>query len=126
MFQLKTTSELLRGEAYETSKDKFKIIATASLGSSEFRIWKLDLSSLELQPFLKIETTIEGGIKHLMESNETQIVAANETTIKFYDFIDKFEKEKNEAEKKAKEQKLKTMKEIFQSLDTEKTMRLDK
>ena len=61
-----------------------------------------------------------------MESHDTQIIAANESTIKFYDFIDKFEKERTEKDKKAKEEKHKMMKELFQSLDTEKAMRLDK
>lgn len=45
---------------------------------------------------MKIETTIVGGIKYLIETQPTQLVAANDKTLKFYDFIDKIEKEKNE------------------------------
>ena len=101
-------------------------MATSSSGAKEFRIWKLDLATFELQPYLKIETTIEDGIKYLIESHETQIIAANENVIKFYDFIDKFHKENSEKEKKAKDDKNKTMKELFQSLDTENNERLNK
>lgn len=88
LLELKTESELLRGEASKTNSN-IKLLATASLGAKEFRLWKLDLTSKTLNPYLKIETTIEGGIRYLIESNRTQIVAANEQTIKFYDFISK-------------------------------------
>jgi len=68
------------------------LIATASNGAKEFRLWKLNLANSTIEPYLKIETTISGGIKYLLESSDTQIVAANENTIKFYDFIDKSDK----------------------------------
>jgi len=50
-----------------------------------------------LETYLKIETTIDGGIHYLLENNETQLVAANHKVIKFYDFIDKKKKESLEA-----------------------------
>ena len=62
------------------------------MGAKEFRLWKLNLDTQTLHPYLKIETTITGGIRYLVESNDTQIVAANEKTMKFYDFIDKLDK----------------------------------
>ena len=48
---------------------------------------------MQLQPYLKIETTIEGGIEFLLETSDTQLVAANAKCIKFYDFIDKAKKD---------------------------------
>jgi len=71
IIELSSKSELLRGEPYESNKDKFKLLATASRGAKEFRLWKLDLATHELLPYLKIETTIDGGIKYLMESQDT-------------------------------------------------------
>ena len=91
ILELQTKSELLRGEPLETSQN-IKLIATASEGAKEFRLWKLNLDNQTLHPYLKIETTISGGIKYLVESQDTQIVAANEKCIKFYDFIDKSDK----------------------------------
>lgn len=77
-------------------------------------------------PYLKIETTIEGGITQLMETQETQIVAANNRTLKFYDFIDKNLKEQEESEKKRVEDLNKNMKEIFKEIDTETQWKLDR
>lgn len=103
ILELQTQSELLRGEPLATSQN-IKLIATASEGAKEFRLWKLNLDNQTLHPYLKIETTISGGIKYLVESTDTQIVAANEKCIKFYDFIDKSEKtEKDQATAKKKE-----------------------
>ena len=103
ILELKTQSELLRGEPFDkTAAQEFKLIATASEGAKEFRLWKLHLDSCTLYPYLKIETTITDGIKYLCESSDTQIVAANEKVIKFYDFIDKSNKDAAEKEKKEK------------------------
>jgi hypothetical protein len=69
MTELKTKSELLRGELYqEDVEPEFKLIATASFGAKEFRLWKLSIALKTLHPYLKIETTIVGGIKFLLET----------------------------------------------------------
>jgi len=47
------------------------LIATASFGAKEFRLWKLKRDDLGLYPYLKIETTIDGGIDFLLETTET-------------------------------------------------------
>jgi hypothetical protein len=119
---------LLRGEpSKDAAADSFKLIATASLGSEIFRLWHLINATCELTPYLKIETTIKGGIKFLLESHSTQIVAANEKTIKFYDFIDKVEKKKEEDHIKKTEETNKIMKETFRELiDEEVGMKLDR
>jgi len=102
MLELKTKSELLRGEMWnEDAEPEFKLIATASRGAKEFRLWKLSIMYQTLHPYLKIETTIVGGIQFLLETQDTQIVAANSKTIKFYDFIDKNDKEAKEKARKA-------------------------
>jgi len=59
----------LRGEVLkEGEESKFKLIATASAGAPEFRLWQLMKDTKELMPYLKIETTIVGGIKYLLET----------------------------------------------------------
>ena len=99
ILELKTRSALLRGEALDDDAEpSFKLIATASEGAKEFRLWKLSMDTKMIEPYLKIETTITDGIKFLLETSETQIVAANEKVIKFYDFIDKNEKKREEDE----------------------------
>lgn len=116
IIELKSNSELLRGGG--ASAD-FKLIATASSGAKEFRMWKLQLSTSTLMPYLKIETTFTDGIKYLLETTDTQLVAANESTIKFYDFIDKTQKAIEENKKKEIEAEQAKMKEIFQKIDVE-------
>lgn len=97
IMEIRSQDPLIRGEVLSGDEvSKFKLIATASLGAKEFRLWHLMLDTKELQPYLKIETTIEGGIKYLIETQPTQLVAANDRTLKFYDFIDKIEKESKE------------------------------
>ena len=66
-----------------------------------------------IEPYLKIETTITDGIQFLLESSDTQIVAANEKVIKFYDFIDKNGKAEKERIQKEKEEHNAKVKEIF-------------
>ena len=117
---LKTKSNLLRGESVDDdAPPTFKLIATASLGAKEFRLWKLHLNTKLIEPYLKIETTITDGIKFLLESSETQIVAANEKVIKFYDFIDKNGKAEQERIKKENEEHNAQVKEIFTKIDKE-------
>lgn len=97
ILEIKSSSDLLIGEPdVEAFKADFKLIATASSGAKEFRLWKLRKSTVQLFPYLKIETTIEGGIEFLLETHDTQLVAANAKCIKFYDFIDKQKKDTEE------------------------------
>jgi hypothetical protein len=52
----------------EDAEPEFRLLATASLGAKEFRLWKLSVQFQTLHPYLKIETTIVGGIKFLLET----------------------------------------------------------
>jgi hypothetical protein len=62
---------------------------------------KLDMP-VTLTPHIKIQTSLL-GIRFLVESSDTQIVAIDiHKTLKFYEFIDKTKKE--EDERKAKEE----------------------
>ena len=127
IIELKTQNPLLRGDALPGVEDSsFKLIGTASEGAKEFRLWKLQLEDLVLFPYLKIETTFTEGIKYLLETQDTQLAAANESTIKFYDFIDKNEKNRAESTKKDKEELNAKMKELWLSIDKENTQKLKK
>jgi hypothetical protein len=119
IIELKTQSALLRGK----NDGNFKLIASSSEGAKEFRIWKLQ--GCELMPYLKIETTFTDGIKFLLETQETQLAAANDTTIKFYDFIDKDEKDAKEKLQKEKDETNKLMKEIWKSIDVKNAGKLN-
>ena len=127
MVNIKSKSDLLRGEVWqEDAEPEFQLMATASFGAKEFRLWKLSNALKTLHPYLKIETTIVGGIKFLIETQDTQIVAANSKCIKFYDFIDKNDKEAKEKQRKAQEELNAEMKEHFKSVDKMNVMKLDK
>lgn len=54
-------------------------------------------NSITLKPHIRIETSLNSGIKYLLESSDTQIVAVDtHKTLKFYEFIDKIKKEEEE------------------------------
>ena len=117
IIELKTRSALLRGEQLaEGQTSNFKLIATASSGSRFFCLWKFDMHTMTLNPYQRIETTITDGIKYLVETQETQLVAANERVLKFYDFLDKKRMSEIEQEKKKQEEILENMKEIFNGM----------
>ena len=124
ILELQTKSELLRGAPKE--EDNFKLIATASEGAKEFRLWKLHMATAQLFPYLKIETTFTGGIKYLLETQDTQLAAANESQLKFYDFVDKREKDQKEKEKKDKATVNSQMKEIFAEVNVSGSNKLNK
>lgn len=110
IIQLKTESNLLRGN---NCNPDMKLIATASFGAPQFRIWRMAALNPELIPYLKIETTFTSGISFLLETHETQLVAAQGNTIKFYDFIDKSEQDQAKAEEKQQQEMQEQMKVMF-------------
>ena len=65
--EIKSKSPLLRGPNDDPS---FRLIATASLGAPQFRLWRLNSKTRELNPYLKIETTFTEGIKFLLETQD--------------------------------------------------------
>lgn len=86
---------------------RHSLIATASHGSNEFRIWLLKVEDFKvtLQPHFRIETSLSEGIKYLLQSSPNQIVAVdNFKTLKFYDFIDKQKREEEERQAKSQEE----------------------
>ncbi len=57
-----------------------------------------------MTPHIRIDTSLTLGIKYLLETSSTQIVAVDsDKTLKFYDFVDKAVKEAEELAAKAKE-----------------------
>lgn len=123
IIELHTESHLLRGLKCDPD---VRLIATASEGAPQFRIWKLHKKQRELLPYLKIETTFTNGIKYLLETHDTQLAAANEGQIKFYDFICKNMRENKAKEDKAKDELNTQMKKLFDELDANKSMKLNK
>ena len=95
IIKLKTKNYLVWGD-FQTEQASSDLVATASLGSSEIRVWMLKVlnDTLSLTPHIRIETSMVEGIRFLLEANETQIVAVDtHKTLKFYEFIDKEVKE---------------------------------
>ncbi len=101
------------------------MLATASLGSPDFRLWHMQLtggSQLSLTPHMRIETSFTpgSGIRYLIESNPTQLVAVDtHRTLKFYEFVDKRIKEETERLAKEEEEVIKGLKELFDKYDAD-------
>jgi Ca2+-binding EF-hand superfamily protein len=91
IISIDTESKMIRGNV----DDSAKFIATAAWGVPEFRIWKYDMKEATLSKHIKVDSSMSQGIKFLMQSSPTQIVAVDhEKTLKFYDFekkIDEFD-----------------------------------
>lgn len=71
---------------------------------------------------MRIETSFPPGtgIRYLLESNETQIVAVDtHKTLKFYEFVDKRIKLENERLAKEEEEVIKGLKELFEKYDAD-------
>lgn len=123
ILELKSTSYLLWGD--QERQEGMSLIATASLGTTDFRIWLMQLSDgcqLTLTPHMRVETSFPpgSGIRFLLEATETQIVAVDTSkTLKFYDFIDKKEKEAKEKEQAEEEEVIKGLKELFDKYDAD-------
>ena len=92
--ELKSQSPLLRNALPDESGDSnFRLLATASSGSKVLKLWKVDKDN-NITPYFKIDTSIEeGGILYLVETTDTQFVAANKNTLRMFNFIDKAKKE---------------------------------
>jgi hypothetical protein len=57
---------------------------------------------ISLIPHFRIETSLSEGIRYLLQSSPSQIVAVDTfKTLKFYDFIDKKKREEEEEYTKA-------------------------
>lgn len=123
IIEIHSRSPLLRGPNDDGS---FRLIATASEGAPQFRLWRLNTAQKELMPYLKIETTFTDGIYYLQETHENQLVAANEHSIKFYDFVDKNDREHVQKNSKSKEELQQNIKKLFQELDKGNTGKLNK
>lgn len=91
IIEIKSSSDLL-WQGAPLKGENTRMIATASHGCPEFRIWVMNAepaAGWTLQNHLKIETSLP-GISYLLESSETVIVAADPfKTLKFYDFVDR-------------------------------------
>jgi hypothetical protein len=71
---------------------------------------------------MRVDTSFTpgSGIRYLLEGNETQIVAVDTNrTLKFYDFIDKREKEEKERMAAEEEEVIKGLKELFDHYDAD-------
>jgi Ca2+-binding EF-hand superfamily protein len=77
--------------------------------------------TISLTPHFRIETSLSNGIKYLLQSSETQIVAVdNFKTLKFYEFIDKEKKDVEERQAAEEEKINKGIKEILHKYDVDK------
>lgn len=100
IIMLQTKSYLVWGSLQsEIENPQSQLLASSSRGTSEIRIWWMNQQNgtISLSPHIRVETSLVGGIQYLLEATETQIVAVDtHKTLKFYEFIDKEEKEQAE------------------------------
>jgi hypothetical protein len=123
ILDIESQSYLLWGD--QERSEGTSLLGTSSLGTTEFRIWLMQLSDgcqLSLTPHLRVDTSFApgSGIRYILEANETQLVAVDTNrTLKFYDFIDKREKEEKERLAVEEEEVIKGLKELFDRYDAD-------
>jgi hypothetical protein len=74
IIKLNTESTLVWGSIYnEIFSSGNTLIATASLGSPEIRIWllKIQEGTISLTPHIRIETSMNEGVRYLLEAKWT-------------------------------------------------------
>lgn len=128
ILELRSDSYLLWGHHQRT--EGTSLIATSSLGCTDFRIWMMTLDgcNLTLTPHMRVETSFQpgSGIRYLLESNENQIVAVDtHKSLKFYEFIDKALKEEREKNAAEEELLIKGLKELFDKYDADQNGMLE-
>lgn len=128
ILELKTDSYLLWGHHQRT--EGTSLIATSSLGCTDFRIWMMTLDgcNLTLTPHMRVETSFTPGtgIRYLLESTENQIVAVDtHKSLKFYEFIDKTLKEEREKQAAEEELLINGLKELFVKYDADQNGMLE-
>ena len=115
--ELKSKSPLLRNALPDESGDpNFRVLVTASAGSKILKLWKVD-KNFNITPYFKIETSIDDGILYLVETTDTQFVAANKKSLRMFNFIDRAQKEAEEKKVKTIEEVQSTMKELFKEVN---------
>ena len=123
IIQLRSENYLLWGD--QQKNEGVSLLATASLGRPDFRIWVMTQSEsneITLTSHMRIETSFPAGtgIRYLLEASETQIVAVDtHKTLKFYEFIDKRIKEDQEKAACEEEEMIKGLKELFDQYDAD-------
>ncbi len=75
---------------------------------------------ITMQPHFRIETSLSEGIKYLLQSSPSQIVAVdNFKTLKFYEFFDKQKREEEEKQAKYQEQIRQYIKDMIDKYDVD-------
>ena len=96
-------SELITNERSGLSEKGSNFIVTAAGDQKAFKIWKV--VGIELSMHITIETSLDHGIHHILQTDSAQFVCCDKTNLlKFYDFVDKAaiaEKEQTERENQA-------------------------
>ena len=65
IIDIETSSKMIRGFG-EDDSDHTTMIATAAWGVPEFRIWKYDTNTTTLSKHIKVDSSLNSGIKFLM------------------------------------------------------------
>lgn len=126
IIELKDPSYLITGD--EPSEEADRFIVTTSTTSEAFYIWRLKSHDKTPLPHyhVRIQTSLVGGIKHVLQTSPTQLVCVNkDKVIKFYDFIDKAAQAEKEEQNKSLEVFNSLVAEAFKEADVDNSGALD-
>ena len=126
--ELANPSYLIRGDNEPCPAD-IKFLVTAAFDSPEFKIWKMQLRGPYNRPefnfHIKIETSLS-GIAQVLQSSPEQIVCVDtHKTLKFYDFVDRAEQQKEAEFQQRVTEFADSLKALFQQIDKDNSGNLD-
>ena len=89
IIKLENPSPMIVGDR---QAEEVEILVSSAADQPDIVIWRLERKPerIQLNSYIKINTSFNEGIKYILQTSPTQLVGVNfEKTLMFYDFVDK-------------------------------------
>ena len=104
IIKLEDPSPMIVGDKVD---DDTEILVSSAADQADIVIWRLEKKpgKIQLNSYIKINTSFTDGIKYILQTSSTQLVGVNyDKTLMFYDFVDKHARAEQKDQEKATEE----------------------
>lgn len=109
--------------------DNTDILVSTAADQADIVIWRLERkpnNKIQLNSYIKINTSFTDGIKFIMQTSPTQLVGVNfNKTLMYYDFVDKHARAEQKEQEKATQEFAEFVEKAFQEADADGNKWLD-